>query len=611
MSIFRFLSRNGFFSNKSNARTHTIMSGGTLFVAEDSYDEFLGIYADEIERGNRTLAFSELRSSPVFRMYFDVDIMDTKVLGDDFLLKISRSIQSTAKNFFPEVDQDFSKCVVCSTATKDVEVKEMVPPPQNPVGLPNGPNEVPPEPERVTKTFIKNGYHILFPFLRVTLEMALQLRFSVVADLEKNMGKRSVAVNPWSDVIDRAPYYNGLKMCGSVKSVTCTNCNGKKKNVRKKPSVIETIRKIRCLRRKLYPRRDDPDFDYGNVMSIEKDEFKNEDLAVLYASYQEETGFLMCPTCGDKGWHLEDRYYIPVHVLDSDGSISDADMEYLNDNMHEMMRWTSIRCRPSDTVTEGYTIPPGYATPPTDRATSSLATAGEHLERLSPGIYREAVNADMFANDVVGIRTWKGKEITDDKVLGFILKEVRSFNPHYEELEVRQVFEMQVAKSSARSSMGLDMGAFQLNSDTSAVEKSLPASTKKAKKTGFKALENICAVNNTAPTTERVIEIVSRVLVRVSGPGSTYCINKGDEHTTNSIFFWISHRGISQKCFSRKDVLGSSGKTCKEYHSDFVQVSQALSNALFRPDSEKEESVEKKENTKKRKKGVWSQMCAM
>lgn len=589
MGIFQFLSKNGCFHNKANPRTHTIMSGGTLYVPEDNYDEFLGVYAEEIQNGNRTLAFSELRSSKVFRMYFDVDILDTKTLGEEFLLRLSRSMQATVVKFFPGVDQDTFKCVLCSTATKEVEVSEMIPPKQTPVGLPHRKkeDEPEPEPERVVKKFVKNGYHILFPFLKVTLDMALQLRFSVVRDLERNMGKRDVAVNPWLDVIDKAPYYNGLKMCGSVKSVTCSDCKGTKTNVRKKPVVRDIISKIRRLRKKLYPRTNDPSFDYSNVMTIAKDEFKNEDLADLYSKYQDETGFLMCPKCGDKGTHLENRFYMPVSVLDADGSVSEPDLDALNANMHEMMRWTSIRCRPSDEATEGYFIPRGYSSPTPDRATGSLQVAGAYLERLSPGIYREAVNSEMFTNDAIGIRSWKGREILDPKTLDIITKHVRSFHSEYRELDVRQVFEVKVAKSSTKSVMSTDHKTPPTKSKTSAIETSLTKKNTpknggaKTRKTN-KALTNIVMANKVVSATDRVIELFSRVLVRVGGPGSTYCTNKGDEHTSNSVYFWISENGIAQKCFSRKDTVGeATGKTCKEFRSDFKVISSELRNLLF------------------------------
>ena len=598
MRIYQFLSRNDFFKNKANPRTHTIMSGGVLHVAEDFYDEFLGVYAAEIQNGNRTLSFSEVRSPNVFRMYFDVDILDTKPLDEAYLLTLARSMQATLVKFFPRLEpeeQDSFKCVLCSTATKEVEVSELVPVPQKAIG--ESYQESQPEPERVTKKFIKNGYHILFPFLRVTLQMALQLRFSVVADLEKNLGKREVAVNPWADVIDKAPYYNGLKMCGSVKSVTCTECKGKKTAVRKKQVVKDVLHDIRKLRKRLY-RRDDPSFDYSDVTSIAKDEFKNEDLAELFNKYLSETGHLMCPRCNDRGTHLEDRFYMPVSVLYSDGTVSESDLEYLNRNIHELMRWTSIRCRPSDEATDGFVVPKGYSSPTPDRATSSLQVAGSFLEKLSPGIYREAVNADMFTNDALGIKTWKGNEIVDPKVLEMITREVRSFRPQYAELEVKQVFEMKVAKSYQRS-----------------VISDQPTTSNKKGGKAAKVFTKIAVANKVTSTTDRVLEVFSRVLVRVAGSGSTYCTNKGDTHTTNSVFFWISREGMAQKCFSRKDAVGIDGKTCKEFRSEFKPISQGLREILFvQPnlfDMDRLSSeCNKKSNKRKRKKpSPWDAMC--
>ena len=593
MGIYQFLSRNDFFKNKDNPRTHTIMSGGVLHVAEDMYDEFLGVYAAEIRKGNRTLAFSEIRSD-VFRMYFDVDILDTKALDEEFLFRLARSMQTTIVKFFPGIDQDSFKCVLCSTATKEVEISELVPSPQKPIGIAY--EELAPEPERVVKKFTKNGYHILFPFLRVTLQMALQLRFSVVEDLEKNFGKRPVAVNPWVDVIDKAPYYNGLKMCGSVKSVTCTECKGKKKNVRKKPVVKEIVHEIKRLRRRLYPRRDDPSFDYSNVTSIAKDEFKNQDLADLFHKYQSETGHLMCPKCNDKGSHLEDRFYMAITVLDSDGSVSEADFEYLNRNMHEMMRWTSIRCRPSDEATEGFFVPPGYTSPIPDRATSSLQIAGLCLERLSTGIYRDLINSDMFANDALGIKAWKGNEIVNRAVLDLIKKEVRAFSPQYKELDVRQAFEVKVAKSYQKSVISTDT-----------------AKSKKTSKVATKLFTKIALANKVNSTTDRVLEVFSRVQVRVSGPGSTYCTNKRDEHTTNSVYFWISQEGMAQKCFSRKDVVGIDGKTCKEFRSEFKTISPELRQSLFVQanlfDKLKDEGSGPPKTKKRKKPSLWDAMC--
>ncbi|ACH46873.1 unknown [Feldmannia species virus] len=535
MGIYRFLSIHGCFKSKSTPRTHTIMSGGVLYVAEEYYDEFLGVYAREIDEGNRTLTFSELKSEGVFRMYFDIDMVDSRELSADDFVSLSQCVLETLRKFYIDIDQDLFKCVVCTTKPKPLSDKD---------------------------TF-KNGCHLIFPFLNVTLEMALQLRFAAVRDLETRFGRRSRDANPWCDVIDKAPYFNGLKMCGSVKTLTCSECGGKKKNVRKKPEVAAILRDIRNIRRKTYPRRDDPGFDYSNVMSIEKDEFKNEDLAELFSAYQDETGTLICPACGDKGWHLEDRFYMPAKVLHGDGSLAEADMEYLADNPHETMRWTSIRSRPSDRMTAGYTVPEGYTAPRTERPTNSLQILGAQLKSFSPGIYREAVNAEIFGSDAAGIKTWKGCEITAPKTLNLIAHEIRNYATVYQDLVVRQAFEMRVAKAVATSVV------------------SSGSTRSKRGRAGSKALENMAVANKVPGRERRVLEVVARIFVRVAGTGSLYCMNKGAEHTSNSIFFWISQDGIAHKCFSRKDVLGQSGKRCKDFRSELKPISPGLANALF------------------------------
>ena len=205
------------------------------------------------------------------------------------------------------------------------------------------------------------------------------------------------------------------------------------------------------------------------------------------------------------------------------------------------MRWTSIRCRPSDTISENYRVPDGYSAPTPDSASSSLGTAGSYLERLSPGIYREAVNSDMFTSDAKGIRTWKGKEIKNERAISIITSQIREFDEKYNDLDVRQVFEMKVAKSSARSIISVYNVGEAPDSETSCVQKSLPKTSRKGCSKTIKALESIATVNGASAKAERVVEIVSRILVRVSGPGSTYCPNKGDEHTANSIFFFGYH----------------------------------------------------------------------
>lgn len=563
--IFRYCSENGFFTNNANPRTHSIMSGGNLFVSDEKYDEFLTIYADEISKGNKTLTFSELRSNPIFRMYFDIDILDKEKLQTEFLLRMVRTIQSILRRYFPTSTSRL-KCVVCTTETKEVAIKTEIPVETAAEDVENEEGDAENEVHFREDTYIKNGFHIVYPELRVNFDIAIQLRHTIVSEMEKVMGKREIESNPWSDIIDRAPYNNGLKMCGSVKVVACSSCKGQKRKSRKKPEVLLVLKKIQALRRRAFPRPKDSNFDYRDVMTIEKDEFKNSDLAQLYSEYQEHTGILMCMECGDKGWQLEERSYSPTHVVDGDGSLCEDDIEYLQSDRHEAMRWTSIRCRNMDELTPGYAIPNGVPIAPPDCNTKSMVNFSQNLRQISEGLYREVVNSDMFENDARAIRYWKGNDVQDPELLDKIIKNIRELDRKYANLDVKSVTEMHVAKSS-------DNGHIIFNS---------AGKTKKHRnKAAASVMQNLAEVNKVSMKKEKTIEIVKRFAVRVSGEGSTYCLNKGAEHTSNTCYFWITPYGISQKCFSRKDRIGTDGVTCQKFMSRSVKISTSVRKALF------------------------------
>ena len=199
--MLRWLCENDFINNSEMRTSHTLMTGGVVGVPDERYDEFLALYAVEVWAKNKTLSFSELRSDPVFCMYFDIDMLDICVTSVDDTSKIFLTIQSVIKSYYTgDRNDDRFICVVCDTKGKAV--------PSDDAGV----------------TLTKNGYHVTFPNLKVTVSQALQIRYSVVYELEKIMGPRLECLNAWSDVIDKAPYTNGLKMCGSFKRVKCTDC---------------------------------------------------------------------------------------------------------------------------------------------------------------------------------------------------------------------------------------------------------------------------------------------------------------------------------------------------------------------------------------------------
>jgi len=137
--------------------------------------------------------------------------------------------------------------------------------------------------------------------------MALQMRYSVILELEIRLGKRKIGINPWSDVIDCAPYSNGLKMCGSVKVVKCQECNGKGHINQNK----EDLKEIKLYRKKYFKNEDDG-YDYSNLFDLSPNECRDEKLSSLIREYNENTE---CNMCEGTKRVLEERYYMPEYVI--------------------------------------------------------------------------------------------------------------------------------------------------------------------------------------------------------------------------------------------------------------------------------------------------------
>ena len=570
--IKAWLKRNGCSVNAGadTPMTHTIMSGGTLHIPEDLYDEFLGVYAREIERGNRTLAYSEKRTPEVFRMYFDLDILHNHAMNSPDVLDIVREVQRCVSLFFVGADEVL-KCVVCRTQTKEVEVP--VRPPQaqkEPSEGASAEEEKAEEPQY--ETFTKNGVHLNFPKLLLNLDMALQIRFSVVNHLEKRFGQREILQNPWSDVIDKAPYFNGLKMIGSVKREQCKKCgNSKKKRYsgdEKEEERLTIVRDIARIRRRYY-KRDNESFDYTNVMSFGGDEYKNLELSKLHTQYFALTK--MCSQCNNKGWFLEERYYSPTHVLGAGGALCCDELHYLANNYHEQMRWTSIRARTHDQVTPDYIVPAGHVCPPQDSASACLSAFGSSgLEWVSPGLYRELVNSDVHAEDAKGLSRWKGSSVKDKDTMALIQDFVRSMHTRYTNIVVKEAIEIKTGKPTSENSC-------KINSGPGA---GMSVNGKRSKLT-VNMLKKTAESNNTTISNNITMRVYTTFVVRVGGEGSKFCQNKGHEHTSNSVYFCISKTGMYQMCHSGKDTIGSSGKVCKKYRSPTKELDVRLHNQLF------------------------------
>jgi len=362
--MYSWLSQLGaFYKSDGVPHTHTRMSGGNLFISENDYEEFQYKYSQMFDNGDRTMTYSE------------------------------------KTRFFSDESNDKLKCVISTTQPKKVIV-DKVPKPES-------------EEEVSFNEYTKNGLHITYPLLNVDIQMALQLRFSVVSELEVQLGQRPIKENPWSDVLDKSPYYNGLKMCGSVK---ITPCPCSKSSGKPDGELADIIEKIKVYRSLHYPRKGH--YDYKSTSNLSKDEFKNETISEMITKFNDISSCNLCN--GDKRIH-ENRFYMPLYVCDFRGENIESDTVQCKSSTFESVKWTCIRCKQDEVVSQ-YSIPKGTAMAPIEVRGSNFAKIEKKLIKLSPGIYRESVNSDIFSiKNVFQVNNVEGKRSSKKNNNGKIL----------------------------------------------------------------------------------------------------------------------------------------------------------------------------------------------
>lgn len=67
-------------------------------------------------------------------------------------------------------------------------------------------------------------------------------------------------------------------------------------------------------------------------------------------------------------------------------------------------------------------------------------------------------------------------------------------------------------------------------------------------------------------------------MMAVAGPGSHYCLNKGDHHNSSSIWFLITKDGAQQKCFCRKPTISKDpdAVSCGKYASIHIPINGSV-----------------------------------
>jgi len=189
---------------------HFSYVGGKYHVPDDAHEEWLKTYAKQLQSIDSNLYMIEKRT-PVFRMYFDLDMIQPDAVERSEVLALTRLCCDVFRQYFPErasTDNVFT-CYVLSAPSMERK------------GWP-APGGVP-STEMVTKT----GFHLIWPFLLVNQCQSLYLREGCVFAAKAMFGERQPPSNPFADVIDETVLLaNGLRMVGSDKASKCLTCGG-------------------------------------------------------------------------------------------------------------------------------------------------------------------------------------------------------------------------------------------------------------------------------------------------------------------------------------------------------------------------------------------------
>lgn len=172
--------------------THRLLDGGNLSVKD--MHAFYESYTRAVLREENVYVV-ELKTEPVFKMFFDADIHSTEVLDNEWCERFAKYIMGAVSELFSEsIDLSQMTMIVCKAESKSTKKNSV--------------------------ECMKYGLHAVFTTLHVNREMAVRIRNAVVQKLSNNMAYNGPT--RWEDDIDEVVYgANGLRMPFSRKMMRC------------------------------------------------------------------------------------------------------------------------------------------------------------------------------------------------------------------------------------------------------------------------------------------------------------------------------------------------------------------------------------------------------
>lgn len=215
--------------------THAYMDKGNYKIPEIKMNEFYEIFLNNIRDGKFNSIVEQ--KTPIFKFFIDLDFKLKFELTLENKQEIVVKIQSILKEalIFTSQESNFF-CIVSSCNNLNIGGE------------------------------IKNGIHLIFPFIFVNKSMAIKIRNILVQGLYNNVNEETSLLE-WEKIIDESVYTkSGLRIMFSYKYDKCIYCSEK------------TLKKINCdkcqNKKNIYSRPYYPILNLdndGNIITIKND----------------------------------------------------------------------------------------------------------------------------------------------------------------------------------------------------------------------------------------------------------------------------------------------------------------------------------------------------
>lgn len=179
--------------------THYGLDGRKYHITQELNKSFLTDMSYALFTKRSRLYLIE-RKTDVFKMHMDLDFIQRTPVSLEDVKTLTRMLTVIMRSFYAglnagKADTLFTSVILGAPSKKSVVEGTEI---------------------------IKSGYHVIWPFLKVTTSQALAMRYACVADAEQRLPLRESPANAYSDILDECVLKaNGLRMLGNDKCSPC------------------------------------------------------------------------------------------------------------------------------------------------------------------------------------------------------------------------------------------------------------------------------------------------------------------------------------------------------------------------------------------------------